>query len=593
MKRLVSVLLIILFSGVLPTPRVHLVEEVAYAKTSQLDRARQNFSQGDIVATYSLLRKSVSSLGQADRIEALKLLGICAYLMGRKGESQDFFSDALRLDPNTQLNPRDILDPAIKSVFEGIRDSNRKRTPSRGSRTAETKSPQAAPSVSSSASTVTVTANAPGATVFANGLFVGTTGSPIELKPGNYNLTVSAAGFNPATKNISLSKGQKLNLNVTLVDPIELRKQQLLEARKRRLAAQAAERQKRLQEAAEARAREEERRRILAQELEAKRLEEAAQRAREEERLKAIAAQKAAEEMALQKAAEARRREDEQRQRLLAAQIAARKQAEAELRELERQEAEARAKSLNIQPASRAKRPNKELDYSSDLPSGQQSLADEFKRDQSAPPAQYAPQYPQAYPTPPPSYGAQPPYPQQPDQAYQPPAQSSYGPRYPQAKRRQKTSDKSTFLAFMPFGIGQFQNDDYGLGTASALAQVASLGFGIFEYTLVEAQQRTFEEWAAANQQNSSNESQAYIDETQAYLDQHRQLMAIGFIGFGAIWLASGIEALVSINDQSRSYSSLWLPEEGPAVTPQTNTQIRPFAFLDGRFGLEISTPLR
>jgi tetratricopeptide (TPR) repeat protein len=504
----------------------------AAAAGSHLTAARSLFSKGDIVGARESLQRNLSKMGASDKEEGYKLLGICSFLVGKREQAREAFEAALRINPRTRLNPKDLLDPSISDFFNGLRTTT--SNPSRSQS-----------STRSGTASVVVQSNAPGASVFANGLFVGTPGQAIEMPAGNYQITVSASGFDPSTQTVKLGRGEQRQMQINLQDSVERRKRELLAERERRRQAEA---------------------------------KAAAARAVELARLKEIAAQEAARNRAAS--------ELKQLEREAAAAIA-------RDRELERRAAEERKQQEVLALKAKALAAERDLERTR-AASGKRSLADEFKDDQRPKPRPDARVAPRA--------GAQPesrsgnnkgPLKQASRQPPPYPGPYAYAP--PVQRRR---SDKSAFLAVMPFGIGQFQNENYLLGTTSALMQVGSLAWGIYAYTIYSTTQDSFSREAAA-----STLEQSYIDETQAYLDQWKTNSMLGFIGFGALWAVSGIEALVSINSTSTPIAQAQNTRKDSVHDHfQTSASHRvdptitwtPIAQLDSRsFGLQIRVNLR
>lgn len=534
---------------------------------SALSRAQSRFAQGDIVAARTLLLQNVDRMRGNEKAEGFKLLGVCHFLIGDKASAKSAFESALRINSRTTLPQKYLLDPSIAGFFEGIRATRGAQSAARpGSRAARPSSGTQSPATPSAsmqgvrpgASGVLVESNAPRSTVFANGLFVGTAGQFIELSPGRYNLAVSAAGFKTANKLITIQRGQQIKINVTLEDPVETRKRQIAAqkaARQKALAARALQEQRAREAAARAEA---ERRQEAKRKLEA---EIAAQKA-EEDRIRLQAQQRAqARVLAQQKAAELTR----ERQAALARK-----------RELERmalEEQKRAASSARARRGSPQAQQQPEL-YSGALPQGRSSLADEFKADQNQPPPASpgrAPQSPPggyaANPPPYPQQGyPQQPYPQQgyPQQPYPQPGavQPARGPvqttqlrstpspgqSYTPPRVRRQTS-KSTFLAVLPFGSGQFQNGDHWLGAAFALTQLGLVGAGTWQLIQATQFETKYQQDVTADPSLAVDEgyrraSEQYISDTKTY----GQLM---LLGFGAVWAISAVEALVSINSTS------------------------------------------
>ncbi len=494
-------------------PNLSIVETAHANRGSRiLAAAQKKFAQGDIVATKSLLSKNVGSLKGRDQSEAYKLLGVCNYLIGQKGSARDAFEAALRLNPRATLPQKYILDPGIAGFFQGIRlAKSRSASPppqrrSARSRRATPPAKAASAPVRKGATGIFVRSNAKGSTVFANGLFVGTSDQFIELKPGRYKLAISAAGYNPASQTISISKGQQIQVKVRLESPEEIRKRKLA-------AAKAARR-------------------------------------------KALAAKALSEKRA-------RQAEEQKRKRAASAQA----------RELARLEAAERSRA--------AKKGSTSKLYGDSLPKGKHSLADEFRADQrkAAPNPQ-----PQPKPAPPqqrtvqpganPYAGAPPPpYPPNTAQANPYRGSSAYPPPYPGtgpgAPAARQARSKSTFLAVLPFGSGQFQNGDHVLGAVLAAAQVGAIGYGT--YLLLEAtnHEAAYKADLAANPERYT---EIDIAENDEYVQTTKTNSQIAFLVFGGIWAIGAVEALVSINSHAGvAHNKLTQPSSSQQDTQKKN----------------------
>jgi hypothetical protein len=592
------------------------VQAVVAQSGSALASAQARFGQGDIVSARALLLRGIGQMRGSERVEGFKLLGVCHFLIGDQTAAREAFESALQLNPRTSLPDKYLLDPAISGFFEAIRTSRgSKGRNSAGARRESSSerqgSAQAAgiQGVPPGASGVLVESNAPRSTVFANGLFVGTAGQFIELSPGRYNLAVSAAGFNTANKAITVQRGQQIRVTVNLEDPVE--------TRRRQLAAQRAARQKAL----------------AARALQEKQVREAQARAEAQRRLEAR--QKLEAELSARRAEEERIRLQAQQQaraRILAEKKAAEvtRQRKAELERKKQLDRLAQEERLRARAAAAQSAAGTAQLYGEDLPRGSRTLADEFQADRqravpnraapipqpapggyaAAPPAQQVyPQQPypqQPYPQQPyPQQGyAQQPYPQQvvpqAGQARRAPVRAARSPKSGSARDRSSRSgsqsSKSTFLAVLPFGSGQFQNGDTALGVAFGLTQLGLVGYGT--YQLLQANQfeskyqdEVTKDPVLAADETYRRESEQYIADTKSY----GQLM---LLGFGAVWAISAVEALVSINSSSVAYRDV---SDGgiryaanPATSPQNTGQearwsLRPIARFDqSALGLQI-----
>ena len=187
----------------------------------EVKAARQKFAVGDVPAAAALLEPIVIPRPRVrgkELEEARKLLGICKYILGDKTSASKVFQDVLIANPNAKLNPKDALDPTVIDFFEQVRSQApaRSAAPSRNS-AAQTLNGK---NVSKPGKTgIFVKTNAPRATVFANGIFVGTPGQDIALNPGRYQITISAEGHQEQNFQVQVQQGVTKNLSVTLRPP--------------------------------------------------------------------------------------------------------------------------------------------------------------------------------------------------------------------------------------------------------------------------------------------------------------------------------------------------------------------------------------
>lgn len=88
-----------------------------------LNEASNQFSYGRYARVVELLRPVVERdalRSLEDRVEALRLYGICLYLTDRKAAALRIFKDLVELAPETRLDPR-LVQPEVVAAFERIR----------------------------------------------------------------------------------------------------------------------------------------------------------------------------------------------------------------------------------------------------------------------------------------------------------------------------------------------------------------------------------------------------------------------------------------------------------------------------------------
>lgn len=99
--------------------------EAATRAAAQLKGARASFEYGDYGLTAMALQPMLerAELGEPDRLEALKLLGLSQLYLKRDAEATQAFLQLLLLDPDYQLDPFYVPPPAVV-FFEGVRQQN-------------------------------------------------------------------------------------------------------------------------------------------------------------------------------------------------------------------------------------------------------------------------------------------------------------------------------------------------------------------------------------------------------------------------------------------------------------------------------------
>jgi len=209
------------------------------ALASTLSDARKAFGEGDLPRAVKILEPDIyprPRLKGKDLSEARELYGITQFMLGSSAKAQAAFTELLAANPKAKLDKRYLLDPAVEPFFEKIKNSNQlprgQTNISRGggaakqnmSKVQATPPPepkrarQSAPPAAKPAafSGLTVTANAPRVTVFADGIFVGAAGQKIALEPGIHEITVSGEGYETFEKKIKIEKGVTNLVKVTL-----------------------------------------------------------------------------------------------------------------------------------------------------------------------------------------------------------------------------------------------------------------------------------------------------------------------------------------------------------------------------------------
>ncbi|MFZ9521455.1 MAG: hypothetical protein ACO3A4_13355 [Silvanigrellaceae bacterium] len=221
------------------------------------------------------------------------------------------------------------------------------------------------------------------------------------------------------------------------------------------------------------------------------------------------------------------------------------------------------------------------------------------------PPQQYAPvqpQYQQAYPppqyaypppvyqtpqyvappvyAPPPAYGYPDPYAQQP--AYSAPPPPGYGAPNPYeeedeagdyeapssrssggSRSRKKSRKKgNAFIAVLPLGAGQFQNEHYGKGVFFAGAEATALGYGLYlKFSVIPNALKKFEADRLLEVDLSDDEKAVNEVPRDEYIKKINSYFQYSLIGAGAVYLVGVIDALANLDSGTKRKRAVdWVP---------------------------------
>ena len=197
---------------------------VAAASPAKLGAARQLYAVGDIPGAAKALQPLAQGRGLrgAALEDARKLYGICQYLLGNKAQAEALFSTVLKANPRARLVSKDVIDPTIAQLFERVRGQVAPRglptakRPSGGSRGRPTLAAKGGAPARRGFTGIFVKTNAKNATVFSNGIFIGTGSQDIALDPGEHKITISAQDFEEVTKSFIIKPSERLTLTVNL-----------------------------------------------------------------------------------------------------------------------------------------------------------------------------------------------------------------------------------------------------------------------------------------------------------------------------------------------------------------------------------------
>lgn len=227
MKRLTALLLTLALGNALvavPGVRELVPPQAAFASPAKLASARQAYAVGDVPGAARVLQGLIGggSLRGAQLEDARELYGICQFLLGNKEKAEHAFTMVLKANPNARLNPKDLIDPTSGEFFEQVRNKvapraraasgDRPKGQGSGEQSLSAKAPPRAGFTG-----IFVKTNASNATVFANGIFIGTSGQDIALDAGEHKLTISAQDYEDVTRAFNIKKNERLTLTVNLV----------------------------------------------------------------------------------------------------------------------------------------------------------------------------------------------------------------------------------------------------------------------------------------------------------------------------------------------------------------------------------------
>lgn len=183
--------------------------------------------------------------------------------------------------------------------------------------------------------------------------------------------------------------------------------------------------------------------------------------------------------------------------------------------------------------------------------------------------APYPPQYPAPYAQPypqPPVYQAPAPAPapaparravpaeeEEEEEVYEPSARK---PNYaspaaggaPASRRVSKRGSRSSFVALLPFGFGQFQNGQHLKGTVFALGQVAGIGGAIWFSIQIKARN------AMLTDLTDSVEDQEYADKERKYIAYLKNMQYASLGVAGLFWVVGVVDAFNNIDTYKTAY---------------------------------------
>jgi len=432
-------------------------------------------------------------------------LGISQFMQGRQADAQKNFQAAIRNDRNISIRSDEVLDDSVITSFNAARSGG-----------ANSRSAASGNTMARSANTthLYIESNVKGATVMVDGILAGQTGNLLEVDHGRVSVDISAPGFKTKRIPVNIIKGQETRLGVTL-DKIEAPKPKVVAALPSQRGGSAS-----------------------------------AGKAAKKPSGSSLFGDVPVDEPVPTRASMGNQGgggsiylPDAEAEKIRTAPATPQRDLVQELEMQKQGYQPVQAAPVYQQPA-----PNP---Y-------QQPYAQPYGYQQqppvvvAPPPVYYPPQQPAYYPYQQPVY-QQPVYSPPPPPAPEPVAAAPAAP----AKASPAKPKKNMFLAIMPFGVGQFQNKSYILGSFFLLAEAGALGYGVMQYMAadkaVASTNATLKEMQAAEETLTGDQLAAatvdrenYAAEAQSYVSSLRTQGMIGAGAFGGLWIAGAIEAVLT-----------------------------------------------
>jgi hypothetical protein len=512
--------------------------------------ARKAFVNGDLPETVKMLEPDLfpkPRLKGKELEDARELYGVTQFMLGNRSRADVAFNQIISANPKAKLDKRFLLDPSVEPYFESLKKSRaaaqvqpqkataadkRGTRPTRGKgRAAAAPTPppeppprkqQPAPRAAPAAITgVLVKVNAPRATVFANGIFIGAANQKISLDAGVQQLSISAEGYETQEIKVRVQKGQvtTLSINLAKVGAAKPKQAQASRPKNNNSQSRSAQRQSAEQPRASL---------DFNQPLPGEK--------------KANKARKNFTDQYFQEPAPQYAQPQPQQQ-------------------------------YSQPPPQYAPPPQYQVPQSPPYPAPQYSYPPPVY---APPPVYQAPQpygYPDpyaqvpAYTPPPPAYGAPDPYEEEEEAGDV--VRSDSRPARTSKTRRRKDSGGSAFLALLPFGIGQFQNSQNIKGTIFLLAEGGALGFGLtYRLYNIPKDKKLFDLQRAEETDLSETEKEDIELKREAHLKKLTDYSNYALIAAGGLYAIGVIDAFIYLESGSgsgkrrRSEYRLISPEE-------------------------------
>lgn len=202
MKLLLFLIMASLFGSVQPVNAQSLSQGIKEYQRNDFIKAERTFT--------SLTKKRLPSPKKA---QSFKYLGICQYLLGKKGLAKTSFENAVRLSPKTTISSNEVLDPSVVTFFDAVKKGANANTANKNRRIIRRDQPQVGEKAK--LTVVKIDANT-SAQLFKDGILIGETGRFLEVDPGVSIFDATAKGYKKKSFKLNVVANQQNTVTISL-----------------------------------------------------------------------------------------------------------------------------------------------------------------------------------------------------------------------------------------------------------------------------------------------------------------------------------------------------------------------------------------
>lgn len=206
-------------------PPMYVASTVAWtsqALAAPYSAGEAKYQKGDFKGAAAALNAALAKkMAKPDQVRALKLLGICQFMLGQRPAAAQTFKRALAVDPGTTIASSDVLDDTVIPFFNA-----QKPSPSQGTAKASKPVEKApTPKVAGTAAKplkmtyLKILSNVPTAQVSIDGIIAGSANGLINTDPGKVLVELSAPGYMGRKVNVNVVKDRENTITVNLEKP--------------------------------------------------------------------------------------------------------------------------------------------------------------------------------------------------------------------------------------------------------------------------------------------------------------------------------------------------------------------------------------